>query len=51
MIEYKNVALRYDAKLVLKDVNLTINDGEFMVLVGPSGSGKNNHVEDDQPVD
>ena len=40
MIEYKNVALRYDAKLVLKDVNLTINDGEFMVLVGPSGSGK-----------
>jgi ABC superfamily ATP binding cassette transporter, ABC protein len=40
MIEYKNVALRYDEKLVLKDVNLTINDGEFMVLVGPSGSGK-----------
>ena len=34
MIEYKNVALRYDEKLVLKDVNLTINDGEFMVLVG-----------------
>ena len=40
MIEYKNVALRYDEKIVLKDVNLTINDGEFMVLVGPSGSGK-----------
>ena len=40
MLEYKNVALRYDAKLVLKDVNLSINDGEFMVLVGPSGSGK-----------
>ena len=40
MIEYKNVALRYDEKLVLKNVNLTINDGEFMVLVGPSGSGK-----------
>ena len=40
MIEYKNVALRYDEKLVLKDVNLSINDGEFMVLVGPSGSGK-----------
>ena len=40
MLEYKNVALRYDEKLVLKDVNLTINDGEFMVLVGPSGSGK-----------
>lgn len=25
---------------VLKGINLTINDGEFMVLVGPSGCGK-----------
>ena len=40
MIEYKHVALRYGEKEVLKDVNLSIDDGEFMVLVGPSGSGK-----------
>ena len=40
MIEYKNVALRYTEKDVLRDVNLQIKDGEFMVLVGPSGSGK-----------
>ncbi len=25
---------------VLSDINLTVNDGEFMVLVGPSGCGK-----------
>ncbi|BBA80260.1 sugar ABC transporter ATP-binding protein [cyanobacterium endosymbiont of Rhopalodia gibberula] len=25
---------------VLRDINLTVNDGEFMVLVGPSGCGK-----------
>ncbi|ERT03590.1 hypothetical protein M595_5795, partial [Lyngbya aestuarii BL J] len=25
---------------VLRRINLTINDGEFMVLVGPSGCGK-----------
>ena len=40
MIEYSHVALRYGEKEVLKDVNLSIDDGEFMVLVGPSGSGK-----------
>ena len=40
MIEYKNVALRYTEKDVLRDVNLQIGNGEFMVLVGPSGSGK-----------
>ena len=25
---------------VLKDINLTINEGEFVVIIGPSGAGK-----------
>ena len=29
MIEYKNVALRYTEKDVLRDVNLQIENGEF----------------------
>ena len=45
MIEYKHVALRYTDKDILKDVNLSIEDGEFMVLVGPSGSGKTTMVK------
>ena len=40
MIEFKNVSLSYNSKLVLKKVNLTINDGEFCVLIGASGCGK-----------
>ncbi|MDI9222853.1 sn-glycerol-3-phosphate ABC transporter ATP-binding protein UgpC [Pantoea sp. EA-12] len=31
---------RYGNVEVLRDINLTINDGEFVVLVGPSGCGK-----------
>lgn len=30
----------YGKNHVLKDLNLTINDGEFMTLLGPSGCGK-----------
>lgn len=30
----------YGTNHVLKDVDLTINDGEFMTLLGPSGCGK-----------
>ncbi|MEL6553822.1 MAG: ATP-binding cassette domain-containing protein [Cyanobacteria bacterium J06621_11] len=35
-----NQAEKIATPAVLDDINLTINDGEFMVLVGPSGCGK-----------
>lgn len=41
MIEFKNVSKAYqDGEYVLKNLNLTINDGEFVFVVGHSGAGK-----------
>lgn len=40
-IEFKNVAFKYsEEKFVLSNINLIINPGETMALVGPSGGGK-----------
>ena len=41
MIQFENVSKRYkDGTDAVKSLNLTINKGEFFVLIGPSGSGK-----------
>ena len=40
LIEFKNVSKRYDGHAAVSELNLTIYQGEFFVLVGGSGSGK-----------
>jgi len=39
-VELENLCKSFGTQEVVRDVDLSIGDGEFMVLVGPSGCGK-----------
>lgn len=40
MIELSGVGMRYDNRTILRDVNLTVNKGDFIAITGPNGGGK-----------
>lgn len=44
-IEFKNVSFKYEDEYVLKNINLTIEKGKTVALVGQSGSGKSTLVD------
>ncbi len=39
-VEFKNIGMRFADKQALRDINLAISSGEYIVLLGPSGGGK-----------
>ena len=40
LIELKNVTLGYDGMAVAGNVNLTVNAGDYLAIIGQNGSGK-----------
>ena len=44
-IEFRNVSFKYDQKWVLRNINLTIEKGKTVALVGQSGGGKSTLVD------
>ncbi len=40
IVELKNISMSFDGEPVLKNLDLSISDGEFVTLLGPSGCGK-----------
>lgn len=40
MIEFKQVSKKYNGQFALSDIDLVIDDSEFVFLIGPSGAGK-----------
>ena len=44
-IEFKNVSFYYEDKIILEDINLTIEKGRSVAIVGSSGAGKSTLVD------
>ncbi len=45
LLEYECVDLGYGRNVVLRDVNLQVEKGDFLGLVGPNGSGKSTLIK------
>lgn len=45
MIKFENVSLAYDNAEVLKDINLTVNQGDFIAIIGGNGAGKTTMIK------
>ena len=45
LIEIRNLSLGYDKDIILKHVNLDIEENDFICIVGPNGSGKSTLVK------
>ena len=44
-IEVKGVSLGYDGKNVVENLNFTINEGDYLCIVGENGSGKSTLIK------
>ncbi len=40
IIKLKDVEVKYDNNIILPDVSLQVNEGDFMAITGPNGGGK-----------
>lgn len=45
VIEFRDVAVSYDGKSVLKDINFTLLNGEFVYMIGSTGAGKSSFLK------
>ena len=39
-LDFKNVEIKQQKNIILNEVNLSINKGEFVYFIGKTGSGK-----------
>jgi len=44
-IEVKNLSFSYGKSVVLEDINLELEEGDFLAIIGPNGGGKTTFVK------
>ena len=45
LLELKNISIKYDDKIVVNDISMTVQEGEIIGIVGESGSGKSTLIK------
>lgn len=45
VIELNDVSLKYESRPILEDVNFSLENGEFVYLIGPTGTGKSSFLK------
>ena len=44
MLQIKNLSVSYGAIEAVKNISLTVNDGEIVSLIGANGAGQNHDI-------
>jgi len=44
-IECKNVSMSYGGKTVLEHIDFTVNEGDYLLVIGENGTGKSTLIE------
>lgn len=45
LIEVKNLSLGYEKENVIEDISFTVNEGDFVIVVGKNGAGKSTLIK------
>lgn len=46
LLEVQSLSLGYEGKTVVKNVSFTVNQGDFLSIIGENGTGKTTLVKD-----